>query len=138
MADLLAQALELTVLGMGMTFLSIGALVGGMYLLTFLTTSRAQGEGAVGGPEHRREEDVTPTVMPVSEGATSSEDGRERRRRAAAAAVAVTLALAESRKGAPAGVTTGDRGESAWSSYARSLQLSRRMRYEAQKSRPVR
>ncbi len=40
MSNALVQALWLTVIGMGMTFLSIGALVRGIYLLTRLTRTR--------------------------------------------------------------------------------------------------
>lgn len=138
MAEVLIQALELTVLGMGMTFISIGALVGGMYLLTFLTRPRAQAESAVDNAERGVVEEAGWRSIPASEDATSTEDDRERSRRAAAATVAVARALAESRGRAPAVTTSGDGGDSAWSSHARSLHLAQRMRYEARKLRGVR
>ncbi|MBN1877368.1 MAG: OadG family protein [Anaerolineae bacterium] len=51
MENLLIQALQLTVIGMGMTFGAIGALVGGMYLMTALVRDRAPMEANGSNPE---------------------------------------------------------------------------------------
>ena len=154
MADLLADALRLTLWGMGMTFVSLGALVGGMFLLTWVTRSQTDGRrqtrrrtGDGERPQTDGGEGGLEGDAPVVDGggrvdlAVQPElvtgDDAEGRRRAAAAAVAVAWALQARGRGRavlpPAG--GGVRGERGWDVYARGLRLAGRARYEALRGR---
>lgn len=134
MSDLMVSALRLTLLGMGMTFLSIGALVGGMFLLTRLTMRRQTDQpqqmvtyGAETGGDER------PSGLPESRG--SNLEGRwdddEERRRSVAAAVAVSMALNAESDRSPGMM----REETLWNGYVRGLHLSARSRYESLRGR---
>ena len=141
----LAQALQLTVLGMGMTFASIGVLALGMLLMTWMTREKDK----AGVPVGVRDGDEMGTI----EMASSSEvDGPpdEAAARAAAAAVAVALATrtpATSGAAQAAAVAVALAGHGsvtpqvevsavdAWDGYVRSLHLSRRARYDARRVR---
>jgi hypothetical protein len=153
MSDLLGDALRLTVLGMGMTFLSIGALVGGMFLLTWVTRARSgpgpserlrpgagsdsrAGQLDVGSPDAAPScsgPDLAESPPGLSESAWEHEEGR---RRAVAAAVAVSLALdaasgrALTRSLPEPSPGAGVREESLWNAYARGLHLSARSAWD--------
>jgi Na+-transporting methylmalonyl-CoA/oxaloacetate decarboxylase gamma subunit len=135
MRDLLWSALELTVLGMGMTFLSLGALALGMYVMTAIFRGKERAEVSVLGNELPAGDEVAA----YREGEFAEERGadNEARRRAAAAAVAVALALTEART-AP-GTQTASFAPPAihdpWNAFARSLHLSRRTQYDARRFR---
>jgi len=147
----LAQALQLTVLGMGMTFASIGVLALGMLLLTRMTREKDK----AGTP------DGTPAGVPLGgeigtiEMADRSEvDGPPAEAAACVAAVAVAVALANRApatrgavKAAAAAVAVALAGHGAampqvevfavdaWDGYVRSVHLSRRARYVARRVR---
>ena len=139
----LAQALQLTVLGMGMTFASIGVLALGMLVMTWMTREKDK----AGVPVGVRDGDEMGTI----EMASSSEvDGPpdEAAARAAAAAVAVALATrTPATSGAAQAVAVALAGHGsvtpqvevsavdAWDGYVRSLHLSRRARYDARRVR---
>lgn len=139
----LAQALQLTVLGMGMTFASIGVLALVMLLMTWMTREKDK----AGVPVGARDGDEMGTI----EMASSSEvDGPpdEAAARAAAAAVAVALATrTPATSGAAQAVAVALAGHGsvtpqvevsavdAWDGYVRSLHLSRRARYDARRVR---
>ncbi len=124
MGDVLVQGLKLTILGMGMTFASIGALVVGMYLMTAVTRTRqtrtdlalvepgTEGEGV----SLEREEIASTTVR-------STRDAKYR-----AAASAVAVALAEDAQRQSAGMPRGS--EAAWDIFVRNRHVSRRTRYD--------
>ncbi len=105
MNELLKQALWLTVMGMGMTFLAIGALVGLMYLITALAPEKEVEEAA------EPVETTTEAAMPIVE---------EDRYRAAAAAVILALTLEKSRHRPAEG-----QADDPWTIYARSQKLRR-------------
>ncbi len=147
MSQSLAQSLQLTILGMGMTFLSIGALVAGMFLLTRLTAVRA-GAGAGISAAARVEPPAAEAALiegeallttrseihfTPQEGMQLAGDDAEIRRRVAAAAVAVGLALQE--RSAPAPEAAQPAAADAWNIYARSLHLSGRARYVSLRGR---
>ncbi len=104
MNELLKEALWLTVMGMGMTFLAIGALVGLMYLITALA------------PEKEETEEAAEPVAVVEE-APLADDARER---AAAAAVVLALTLETARHRPAEG-----QADDPWTIYARSQKLRR-------------
>ncbi len=105
MNELLKQALWLTVMGMGMTFLAIGALVGLMYLITALAPEKAEEAGEEGEP-------LAVAESPLAEA--------EDRYRAAAAAVILALTLEKSRLHRAEG-----QSDDPWTIYARSQKLRR-------------
>lgn len=106
--ELLRQALMLTVIGMGMTFTAIGALVLGMYLLSGSRSRKAEAAAAPTEPEA-----VVAMAAPPADA----------RYIAAAAAVAVARAQAmrAPRRDAAAPVDQ-------WRSFVRSGQLAQRGR----------
>ena len=106
MNELLKQALWLTVMGMGMTFLAIGALVGLMYLITALAPEKGAEEKA---------EAAEPVA--VAEEVPTDDDARER---AAAAAVVLALTLETARHRPAEG-----QADDPWTIYARSQKLRR-------------
>jgi hypothetical protein len=146
MSQSLVQSLQLTLLGMGMTFLSIGALVAGMFLLTRLTAVRVGGRTRATFPG-RVEPPAAETALTEGEALLTTraeiqtefqeglgipdDEAAEMRRRAAAAAVAVALALQER----PAPEVAQAAAPDAWNVYARSLHLSGRARYESLRGR---
>jgi sodium pump decarboxylase gamma subunit len=118
----LTQALRYTLIGMGMTFGAIGALVLGMYLLT-----------AVAGRKKKEKSEVadaptSPKVAPIAE----TRD--EARALAAAAAVAVAVSQATERQGIPEPTGTGQ-----WRRYVRHHHLEQRTRssHRTFRKRPV-
>jgi Na+-transporting methylmalonyl-CoA/oxaloacetate decarboxylase gamma subunit len=132
MSDLLVQGLQLTVLGMGMTFASIGALVVGMYLMTAVTrTRRSRADVSLTAPDDEGER-VSLESAALESGRLSSpgdgEDGAEDRTRVRAAAAAVAVALAEAE--ATADAVMSHPSDNAWDIYVRSRHLSRRTRYD--------
>jgi hypothetical protein len=153
MSDLVVSALRLTLLGMGMTFLSIGALVGGMFLLTRLTSRRSTASaGNDASAPDSRDMGVGERQQITVAGAESYGDTRpsgaletgtsemqertndeEERRQAVAAAVAVALALSEGARSSSALTPSGPEpnGEPLWNVYVRGLHLSVRSRYES-------
>ena len=128
MSNALVQALWLTVIGMGMTFLSIGALVGGIYLLTRLTRTRPNAPAPLPNEAILTGEEVHMATGPRVEQPVLGSDV-DYRRRAAAVAVATALALAEGERqvlpGAPAG--------SGWDAYVRARHLSSRETYASRR-----
>ncbi len=131
MEEVLTTALELTVLGMGMTFLSLGALVLGMYLLTALFKGKEPATMDEAGPSESEPERTRLYPSAAPESGTLAEL-EEAQRRTAAATVAVALALAEadaSHSDKPVCRETHE----AWNDFARGLHLSRRLRYESRK-----
>ncbi len=132
MQELVRSALQLMILGMGMTFLSLGALTLGMYLLTAIFRDK----GGAELPELDDELPVGEDVSAYREGEFTGDAiaGEEARRRAAAAAVAVALAMTEADERLecpPASRAIQD----PWNAFARSLHLSRRTQYEARRFR---
>jgi Na+-transporting methylmalonyl-CoA/oxaloacetate decarboxylase gamma subunit len=111
MSDLLSQALWFTLVGMGMTFAAIGALVLGMYLLTYLFPERSQEEAEVPAP---------PTEVEEEKGAARE---AERRRLAAVAAAAVAVAQAST---APSADEGAGGAVDQWRSFVRSQHLTHR------------
>lgn len=112
-----------------MTFLSIGALVGGIYLMIYLT--------------REKEKVVVPVTsdakQPEAEASASAETGMapgagDRRRRAVAAAAAVALALQE-RPTQPLASALQAPAPEGWNGYVRGLHLSARSRYESRRTR---
>ncbi len=104
MGELLKQGLWLTVMGMGLTFLAIGALVGLMYLLTALM------------PEQEEEETAPMAASPSPSVETDDDD----RYRAAAAAVILALTLEQGRQR-----EMHRQGDDPWTIYTRSQKLRR-------------
>ena len=164
MSDLVMSGLRLTLVGMGMTFLSIGALVVGMFLLTRLTrektadqpgTGRSAGyvvttpSSEVRGQVAERRQIAASGTEPESGGRSPGElgvrestlgggwDDDEERRRAVAAAVAVSLALQVASGLSPTSICSDRAGrqEAPWSVYARGLHVSSRSRYESLRGR---
>jgi Na+-transporting methylmalonyl-CoA/oxaloacetate decarboxylase gamma subunit len=129
MGESLRSALELMVLGMGMTFLSLGALALGMYLMTAVLRGKERDRL----PEQDDERLAGEEVVAYHEGefADDRSGGEDARRRAVAAAVAVALALAEVPSAPPDPAAHQD----PWNAFARSLHLSRRSQYEARRFR---
>jgi Na+-transporting methylmalonyl-CoA/oxaloacetate decarboxylase gamma subunit len=126
MGELFVQGLQLTLLGMGMTFASIGALVVGMYLMTAVTRKRRP---EVDMEEPEDEGGRVPLDRAVLERGGMSvrgESTQNAKYRAAATAVAVALAEEAQRKavGAPR------RFDDAWDLFVRNRHLSRRMRHD--------
>lgn len=128
----LQSALELTVVGMGMTFLSIGALALGMYLMTILL--RAKGEAP--SPKADREEQDMKREEEMQSYRSGELPSADVCRRAAAAAVAVAMAVAASGKRQPTREPGGyPPAHETWNGFARSRHLSGRLQYEARRSR---
>ncbi len=142
MGDLLVQALKLTVVGMGMTFLSIGALIGGMYVLTGLATDKPQGEAmqdphlpAPESPEmlSRGRDIAAVAAVSTAVAATSAaekEGARDPKHIAAAAAVAAAVAT-QSSLTQPAPVASPQPSVDIWTLHVRSQQLAQRAHYDA-------
>lgn len=151
MRETLTQALQLTALGMGMTFASIGALALGMLVMTYLTNNPF---GALRAARRIKErKSVTSSTEPSASGRLQPSDPVA----AQAAAAAVAVALAEqasagtpatgAMKAAAAAVAVSlvaeqskrqtDRpgAEGVWDAYARGQHLSRRAGYEARRFR---
>ena len=144
MTETLAQALELTVLGMGMTFASIGALALGMLAMTYLTRGRKRDDvaGSKPGTERQTEGEPAAMVTPESPSAVTAAAAvaavavalaveESMAAQAAAAAVAVSLATLEE-AAVPSPPTDG-----AWNSFVRGAHLSRRARYESRRPRSL-
>lgn len=154
----LAQALQLTVLGMGMTFASIGVLALGMFLMTRMVREKDKASTQSGTLVDSSVDTaaVTSAGTPDDNGIGMSDmtdrskvDGAaaEVAARAAAAAVAVTLATCGAAQAAAAavavalsedGVTKSQAVAPAlgvWDGYVRSMHLSRRARYDARRGR---
>ena len=151
----LAQALQLTVLGMGMTFASIGALALGMLLMTRMTREKNRAGVPAGTPA------TAPVGVPdddeigTNEMAERSEvDGPPGGAAARVAAAAVAAALAnrppaiggaEQAVAAAVAVALAGHGAAtpqveisavdAWDGYVRSVHLSRRARYDVRRVR---
>ena len=151
----LAQALQLTVLGMGMTFASIGVLVLGMLLLARMTREKGNA-GTPGGTPVDRAAGVPlgGEIGKIEMAERSGVDGPPAEAAARVAAVAVAVALAnrapETRGAAQAAaaavaVALAGHGSAmrqvevsavdAWDGYVRSVHLSRRARYGARRVR---
>jgi Na+-transporting methylmalonyl-CoA/oxaloacetate decarboxylase gamma subunit len=135
MGEVLMQALKLTVVGMGMTFGAIGALIGGMYLLTGLTTDRSQGAAMKrlnptkpSGAETAGREVAAAAVAAVA-AAAEEEDARDPKHIAAVAAVTAALASAMPDTAAPG--TTPRLPMDVWTLHVRSQQLTHRTHYNA-------
>ncbi len=132
MTELLKQALVLTGWGMGMTFLALGALVLGMYLMTALvkdkneTHTDSDVELVVGAGEDNDEGNLDHLIIENKGTARINDD----QNRAAAAAVAIAIALsqesAEKQYKTPAHIAV----PVAWDHYVRGRHLSQRSRYE--------
>ena len=147
----LAQALQLTVLGMGMTFASIGVLALGMLLLARMTREKDKAgtpvDRAAGVP-------LGGEIGTIEMAERSGVDGPPAEAAARVAAVAVAVSLAnrapETRGAAQAAaaavaVALAGHGSAmrqvevsavdAWDGYVRSVHLSRRARYGARRVR---
>jgi Na+-transporting methylmalonyl-CoA/oxaloacetate decarboxylase gamma subunit len=144
-SDVLAQALRLTVLGMGMTFASIAALALGMWGMTYLTRMRSRESPAEGGQEN-----VAPVGSDVAvQGAADPIDQAEVREADAApaetapaetasadAAQAAAVAVAVSQTTQLSDVALEHQAPSeAWDTFVRGANLARRARYDARKPR---
>ncbi|MGC9356509.1 MAG: OadG family protein [Anaerolineae bacterium] len=114
MSELLSQALWYTLIGMGMTFAAIGALVLGMYLLTYLFPERKEEKGEVEVPA------PPPDAVPGKEAARAVE------RRRLAAIAAATVAVAQASK-APTLEEGAGSAMDQWRSFVRGQQLTHRI-----------
>ena len=135
MTELLEQAVILTGWGMGMTFLAIGALVIGMYLMSMVIKEKT--ETAADDTDETiadlLEEDNEETIEPLEINNGGFSINSREQYRALAASVAVALALSQdSGEKEPITSTTTP---GVWNHYARGRQLSQRSRYEQLKHR---
>jgi Na+-transporting methylmalonyl-CoA/oxaloacetate decarboxylase gamma subunit len=87
----MSNALWITLIGMGLVFIAILLLWGGMALLVRITTEREDGEPGRGEGEPEVQPEAGSSVL--SETASTSVSAHKRRAAAAAAAVSVALAL---------------------------------------------
>jgi Na+-transporting methylmalonyl-CoA/oxaloacetate decarboxylase gamma subunit len=125
MEDLLSQALVLTAIGMGMTFVAIGTLVLGMYLMTALIK---------GGRSEAAEVPAEPPSVPEIV-APDYPAGRDARQVAAAAAVAVALAEAAAEEAAtPPRAPVTEVAVGGWNAYVRGRHLSRRLHHDLRRT----
>ena len=133
MGDLWVQGLQLTVLGMGMTFAAIGALVIGMYVMTAVTRTRRPDVGATrtDGQEEGGRVSLDGAALESETLSSAEKSGDNARYRAAVAAVAVALAEAGQRTAEEMPRQSGD----VWDLYVRGRHLSRRMRYDLRQRR---
>jgi len=151
----LAQALQLTVLGMGMTFASIGVLALGMLLMTRMTREKDRAGTPVGTPAGMSVSVSDGDETEMNEMTDRSEvEGRPDGSAARAAAAAVAVALANrppattgAAQAAAAAVAVALAGHGAaapqvevsavdaWDGYVRSVHLSRRARHDARRVR---
>ncbi len=113
MAELLQQALVVTVWGMGVTFATLGALVLGMYALTALL------------------KDAPESAMDAALDAAPTPALPDARQLAAVAAVAVALATAQPAVVAPAPTSAAQ----GWSGYARNQALNRLTQHQSRRAR---
>jgi len=120
MGDLLIQALQLTVIGMGMTFLAIAALVAGMYGLTTLFPAdwNSPQKSAEKGAEVS-EADMVAALM--------GEEDDEARYVAAVAAVSVAVAQGAKRDVPKIEIVPPD----SWTAYIRGQYTAQRNQYNA-------
>ena len=158
MNTVFGQALQLTAMGMGMTFASIGALVLGMLLMTRITRGKGRAAGdkisaavaigpeepgasvvdAVNGNLETRGGDLSAgeatraAVAAVAVALSQRQAIRPDSDAARAAAAAVAVAL-----GAPQPVTSGPeiRRADVWNAHVRGQYLSRRADYDARRTR---
>jgi Na+-transporting methylmalonyl-CoA/oxaloacetate decarboxylase gamma subunit len=138
----LADALMLTLTGMGMTFISIGVLTLGMYLMRALTNRKRQlpSDGPLDqGPVAGEPVDVeVPADVAVDHHAAAAAAAVAVQRAVAAQAAAAAIAVAEAtRRQLPE--RSADFAqcppEQAWNTYVRGRHLSLRSRYEARRAR---
>jgi Na+-transporting methylmalonyl-CoA/oxaloacetate decarboxylase gamma subunit len=134
MGEVLMQALKLTIVGMGMTFGSIGALIGGMYLLTGLAMDRPQGAAMKRYSPTKPARTETPgrdvaAVAAVSAALAEEKDARDPKHIAAVAAVTAALASVTADTAAPG--APPQPLMDVWTLQARSQQLARRAHYNA-------
>lgn len=141
MSSTLTAALQLTVIGMGMTFLSIGALTLGMYVLTRLTQEKeapAPSDIALEAQARAMGADLEDAQSPdavdlAGDPAPTPSQGEDARRRQAAAA-AVAVALSQHASSGPRYAVSGKDGRAvgadAWTTYVRGQLLSRRVRHD--------
>ncbi len=137
MTDLLKQALVLTVWGMGMTFLALGALVIGMYLMTALSKDRTEPhpESDTTMDASMEEDNIQSDFEHlIIENQVIEQNGADLNL-AVAATVAVALALSleseEKQYNTPAPIAA----PAAWDHYVRGRHLSQRSHFEQLKRR---
>lgn len=115
MSEPLTQALYLTAIGMGMTFIAIGTLAGGMFLMTLLIKDKKTSAKAAS------KETKNAVVEPV---ALEDPD------RAIAAAAAVAIAIAQNTTRAQKARTASKSGPTSnWNNYVRASRFSQRQQY---------
>jgi Na+-transporting methylmalonyl-CoA/oxaloacetate decarboxylase gamma subunit len=146
-SEVLGQALQLTLLGMGMTFASIGALALGMWGITYLTRGARPQPSIEEGHENVG---YVGAGTGMRAAADDPDMAVEQMNQAVAAATAVALALAEqaqargAAQAAAAAVAVSQVAQpvpafratsGAWDSFVRSASLSQRARYDARKPR---
>lgn len=133
MGDLWIQGLQLTMLGMGMTFASIGALVVGMYFMTAVTRGKRPRAEATLKVQRDGGEGVSVDSAALEGGHLSltEESSGDAKYRAAVAAVAVALTEAEAQAPSIAPRVS----DAAWDIYVRGQHVSRRMRYDLRQRR---
>ncbi len=115
MTESLLQALQLTVVGMGMTFAAIGTLVAGMYLLTALT--REPEEAAPEPPPDPNKLTILGITVDISQVNAAPAEAKQR-----AVAAAVAVAMAAARPAAMIRPTVVDN----WAAYVRMQHVMRR------------
>lgn len=113
----MANALWITLIGMGLVFIAILLLWGGMALLVLVTTEREVREPA---DEVASQE----AALVAAQGSALETNGAERTRRAAVAAAAVSAALALRKTTRPAEQGRPDGGLSAWQAVNRARQIN--------------
>ena len=130
MTELLKQALILTGWGMGMTFLSIGALVVGMYLMTTLIRDKKNVNLASALEFDEKTEESPNNIDHFTEENEDRKQINDDKYLAAAAAVAVALAVpreSETHHGNSSEIYTAS---AAWDHYTRGRHVSQRSRFE--------
>ncbi len=131
MGELLLQALKLTVVGMGMTFLSIGALIGGMYVLTGLVTDKSQEVAMKNFKSSFLEQPASLERDVAAAAAVSAALVEEKARdpKHIAAVAAVTAALAGAMPDTAASGVPPRPPVDVWTLHVRSQQLAQRAHY---------
>ena len=122
MGELLSQALNLTLVGMGMTFAAIGVLVAGMYALTTFLADEEEVEEMPEIPEVAE--------APAEQAALQLDVGRYH-----AAAAAVAVALAQAADTAQMKQQSRTVAGESWTAHVRTKQLARREHHDLRRTR---
>lgn len=125
----MANALWITLIGMGLVFIAILLLWGGMALLVRITTEREDDKSERGAAEPG----VQPGVEPVAASEAASTGASAHKRRAATAAAAVSVALAMRKPARQESGTMPGSALSAWQAVNRASQVNQAVHYSRKK-----